>query len=104
MEGVIPNFMSAGAVSINPIIGTLAILIVLAWRIAGYYGMDSVLLPVLGTPWTGSLARNKTAVANIKQEYLPAKQQVLYQISLKATFDRYPMRASVVGTPSRWEG
>ena len=57
------NFMLAGAVSINPIIGTLAILIVLAWRVAGYYGIDSVLLPVLGTPWTGSLARNKTAQA-----------------------------------------
>ncbi len=64
MEGVILNFMLAGAVSINPIIGTLAILLVLAWRVAGYYGMDSVLLPLLGTPWTGSLARNKTVVAN----------------------------------------
>ncbi len=53
------NFMMAGAVSINPIIGTLAILIVLAWRVAGYYGIDSVLLPVLGTPWTGSLTGNK---------------------------------------------
>ena len=55
------NFMLAGAVSINPIIGTLAILIVLAWRVAGYYGMDSVLLPLLGTPWTGSLARTRRA-------------------------------------------
>ncbi|HET8852241.1 MAG TPA: DoxX family membrane protein [Ktedonobacteraceae bacterium] len=54
------NFMLAGAVSINPIIGMLAVLIVLAWRIAGYYGIDSVLLPLLGTPWTGSLAGNKT--------------------------------------------
>jgi len=51
------NFMLAGAVSINPIIGTLAILLVLAWRVAGYYGIDSVLLPVLGTPWTGSLTK-----------------------------------------------
>jgi len=44
----------------DDVIGTLAILLVLAWRIAGYYGIDSVLLPLLGTPWTGSLARNKT--------------------------------------------
>jgi uncharacterized membrane protein YphA (DoxX/SURF4 family) len=55
------NFMLAGAVSINPIIGTLAILIVLAWRVAGYYGIDSVLLPVLGTPWTGSLTKTGAA-------------------------------------------
>ncbi len=51
------NFLLAGAVSINPIIGGLAILLVLAWRVAGYYGVDRWLLPLLGTPWTGSLAK-----------------------------------------------
>jgi thiosulfate dehydrogenase [quinone] large subunit len=51
------NFLLAGAVSINPVIGMLALLLVLAWRIAGYYGIDRYLLPLLGTPWTGSLAR-----------------------------------------------
>lgn len=49
------NFLLAGAVSINPIIGGLALFLILAWRIAGYYGVDRWLLPVLGTPWTGSL-------------------------------------------------
>ncbi|WP_376796398.1 DoxX family membrane protein [Thermogemmatispora sp.] len=49
------NFMLAGAVSINPVLGTLGLLLMLAWRIAGYYGLDSILLPLLGTPWTGSL-------------------------------------------------
>ena len=49
------NFILAGAVSINPIIGMLALLLVLAWRVAGYYGVDSYLLPLLGTPWTGRL-------------------------------------------------
>jgi len=51
------NFLLAGAVSINPIIGTLAMFLVLAWRIAGYYGIDRYLLPLLGTPWTGTLTR-----------------------------------------------
>jgi thiosulfate dehydrogenase [quinone] large subunit len=51
------NFLLAGAVSINPIIGGFAILLVLAWRVAGYWGVDRWLLPLLGTPWTGSLAR-----------------------------------------------
>ncbi|MDQ2903232.1 MAG: DoxX family membrane protein [Ktedonobacteraceae bacterium] len=55
------NFLLAGAVSINPIIGGLALFLVLAWRIAGYYGVDRWLLPLLGTPWTGSLARTKEA-------------------------------------------
>lgn len=50
------NFMLAGAVSTNPILGVLAVFLVLAWRIGGYYGVDRYLLPLLGTPWTGSLA------------------------------------------------
>jgi thiosulfate dehydrogenase (quinone) large subunit len=53
------NFLLAGAVSINPIIGGLAILLVLAWRVAGYYGVDRWLLPLLGTPWTGSLSKKE---------------------------------------------
>ncbi len=53
------NFMLAGAVSINPIIGGLALFLVLAWRIAGYYGVDRYLLPLLGTPWTGTLAKKE---------------------------------------------
>jgi len=53
------NFMLAGAVSINPIIGGLAIFLVLAWRVAGYYGFDSYVLPLLGTPWTGRLTRRE---------------------------------------------
>ncbi len=55
------NFLLAGAVSINPIIGSLALFLVLAWRVAGYYGVDRYLLPLLGTPWTGTLARQKRA-------------------------------------------
>lgn len=53
------NFLLAGTVSINPVIGTLALLLILAWRVAGYYGIDRYLLPLLGTPWTGSLARKQ---------------------------------------------
>ena len=54
------NFMLAGAVSINPVIGVLAMFLVLAWRIGGYWGIDRYLLPLLGTPWTGTL-RHKEA-------------------------------------------
>ena len=53
------NFLLAGAVSINPIIGGLALFLVLAWRVAGYYGIDRYLLPLLGTPWTGTLTKTK---------------------------------------------
>lgn len=53
------NYLLAGAVSTNPILGLLGILLVLAWRIAGFLGLDHWLLPALGTPWTGSLRRRR---------------------------------------------
>ena len=61
------NFLLAGAVSINPIIGGLAIFLVLAWRVAGYWGVDRWLLPLLGTPWTGSLAAQDRKKAKAAQ-------------------------------------
>jgi thiosulfate dehydrogenase (quinone) large subunit len=54
------NYMLAGSVSTNPILLTLCICILLAWRISGYYGIDRYLLPMLGTPWTGTLASNQS--------------------------------------------
>ena len=45
------NFLLAGSVSINPILLLLQIFLVLAWRIAGWLGLDRYLLPALGTPW-----------------------------------------------------
>lgn len=41
------NYMLAGAVSINPILFTLGIGLVLAWRVAGYWGLDRYALPLL---------------------------------------------------------
>jgi thiosulfate dehydrogenase [quinone] large subunit len=45
------SFLLAGSASVNPVMFTLAIGLVLAWKVAGYYGVDRVLLPLLGTPW-----------------------------------------------------
>ncbi|HWA32070.1 MAG TPA: DoxX family membrane protein [Candidatus Paceibacterota bacterium] len=45
------NFLLAGAVSVNPILFTLSVLILLAWKVAGYWGVDHWLLPALGTYW-----------------------------------------------------
>ncbi|HET8581443.1 MAG TPA: DoxX family protein [Candidatus Paceibacterota bacterium] len=41
------NFMLAGSVSTNPILFTLAILLMLSWRVAGWLGADRVILPLL---------------------------------------------------------
>jgi thiosulfate dehydrogenase [quinone] large subunit len=45
------SFLLAGSSSTNPVMFTLAVGVMLAWRVAGYYGVDRWLLPLLGTPW-----------------------------------------------------
>jgi thiosulfate dehydrogenase [quinone] large subunit len=45
------NFMMAGSASTNPLLFLVAVVLILAWKTAGYWGLDRVLLPVLGTPW-----------------------------------------------------
>jgi thiosulfate dehydrogenase [quinone] large subunit len=45
------SFLLAGSASSNPVMFTLAVGLMLAWKVAGYYGVDRYLLPRLGTPW-----------------------------------------------------
>jgi thiosulfate dehydrogenase [quinone] large subunit len=44
------SFLLAGTVSTNPVMFILATWLVLAWRVAGYYGLDYWLLPRIGAP------------------------------------------------------
>lgn len=41
------NFMLAGTVSINPMMFTVSIFVILAWRVAGHWGLDRFVLPKL---------------------------------------------------------
>jgi thiosulfate dehydrogenase [quinone] large subunit len=50
------SFLLAGSASTNPVMFTLAVGLMLAWRVAGYYGVDRYLLPALGTPWRRKVA------------------------------------------------
>jgi thiosulfate dehydrogenase (quinone) large subunit len=45
------NYLFAGTLSTNPILFILGTWLVLAWRVAGWWGLDRWLLPLLGTPW-----------------------------------------------------
>ncbi len=45
------SFLLAGSASTNPVMFTLAVGVMLSWKVAGYYGVDRWLLPILGTPW-----------------------------------------------------
>ncbi len=45
------SYLMAGSTSSNPLLLIGAVLLMLAWKTAGYYGLDYFLLPRLGTPW-----------------------------------------------------
>lgn len=44
-------FLFAGTLSSNPVMLVLAFGLVLAWRVAGYYGLDYWVLPRIGAPF-----------------------------------------------------
>jgi len=45
------NFMMAGTASTNPVLFTISIFLILAWKTAGWIGLDRWIMPALGTPW-----------------------------------------------------
>jgi thiosulfate dehydrogenase [quinone] large subunit len=45
------NFIMAGSASSNALLGLGGVFLLLAWKTAGWYGLDRFLLPKLGTPW-----------------------------------------------------
>ena len=45
------NYLFAGTVSINPFLFFIQLFLILAWRNAGWLGLDRWLLPWLGVPW-----------------------------------------------------
>jgi thiosulfate dehydrogenase [quinone] large subunit len=46
------NFIMAGAASTNGMLFAIAVGLMLAWKVAGWYGADRYLLPRIGAPWT----------------------------------------------------
>ena len=45
------NYLLAGTVSINPVLGTFGLFLVFSWRVCGWIGGDRWLLPAIGLPW-----------------------------------------------------
>jgi thiosulfate dehydrogenase [quinone] large subunit len=58
------NFMMAGSASVNPMFFALSVLLILAWKIAGYFGADYFLVPWLGSLW--SQKKRKTEILPIR--------------------------------------
>ncbi|MFC5452535.1 DoxX family membrane protein [Paenibacillus aestuarii] len=56
------SYLFAGTLSSNPLLFVLTTWLVLAWKIAGWYGLDRWALRYLGTPW-----HSKSSSASINQ-------------------------------------
>ena len=45
------SFGLAGIAGVNLVFLVVEVFLILAWRNAGYYGLDRFVLPAIGTPW-----------------------------------------------------
>jgi thiosulfate dehydrogenase (quinone) large subunit len=72
--GALMNFsyMLAGSASTNPVLFALAIALILGWKVAGYWGFDRVLLPVLGAPWSPGKAFTREEASAHRRTPSPA--------------------------------
>lgn len=54
------SYIFAGVAGANPLMFILAILLIMAWRVAGYWGLDRWALPAIGVPgYPGTLFRQR---------------------------------------------
>lgn len=45
------NYLLAGTVGINPLLGMFGLFLCFSWRVCGWIGVDRWVLPALGLPW-----------------------------------------------------
>jgi thiosulfate dehydrogenase [quinone] large subunit len=62
------NYLFAGSISTNPLLALGALFLVLAWRIAGYYGCDRFLIPLLKIPWAHAASTPRTTQEALSTE------------------------------------
>ncbi len=46
------NYLMAGTVSVNPVFLAISILLIAAWKVSGYFGVDYYLVPFVGALWS----------------------------------------------------
>ncbi len=54
------NFMLAGSAGVNPLYFIAAMFLVMAWKNAGWWGLDRFIVPLVGTPWKAGALFNRT--------------------------------------------
>jgi thiosulfate dehydrogenase [quinone] large subunit len=75
------NYIMAGTASTNGWLGVLAIFLIMAWKVAGWYGLDRWLLPLLGTPWQPGELANELSTHNDppQRETAPERERAVGQ-------------------------
>ena len=68
------SFMLAGSSSSNPMMFALTILIILAWKNAGWWGLDRIVLPAIGTPWNKGYLFEHSADTDATGKNRPPKE------------------------------
>jgi thiosulfate dehydrogenase [quinone] large subunit len=66
------NYLLSGSVSINPILLLIGIFLILAWKTAGWWGLDRWMLPLLGTPWRPGYVFHESQVKQQQQAAHPS--------------------------------
>lgn len=56
------NFQLAGSASTNPVLFTLAVAMLLGWKVAGFWGLDRGLMRHIGTPWRSARAASSPSL------------------------------------------
>jgi thiosulfate dehydrogenase [quinone] large subunit len=57
------SYVFAGTAGVNPLFIIISLFLIMAWRVAGWYGLDRIVLPKLGTPWQpGTAFKHKQPV------------------------------------------
>ncbi len=56
------NFMMAGSASVNPMFFALSVLLVLAWKVSGYFGADYFLVPWVASIWNREKVKINTPI------------------------------------------
>jgi thiosulfate dehydrogenase [quinone] large subunit len=62
------NFMMAGSASVNPMFFALSVGLVLAWKIAGWIGVDRFVIPYVAALWSKKKEKVVTTPAGIPQQ------------------------------------
>ena len=98
------SFLVAGSSSSNPVLFTLAIGLILAWKVAGYYGVDRYLLPMLAPVASGQGDRAKLAIGRRPNQLTEARLPARSTRCTTPVDDGRGRRMSGVYRPSPPEG